>query len=54
MDSTIPWILAAISFQVMAGKQVINVVQLIKASKWLAEGDLEERRKLGLPKRKKN
>jgi CDP-diacylglycerol--inositol 3-phosphatidyltransferase len=28
----------------MAGKQIINVIQLVKASKWLAEGDLEVRR----------
>lgn len=53
MDSTVPWILASISFPVMAGKQFINVVQLVKASKWLAEGDREERRKLGLPRRRK-
>lgn len=53
MDSTVPWILAAISFPVMAGKQFINVVQLVKASKWLAEGDREERRRLGLPRVKK-
>ncbi|KAK7517499.1 CDP-alcohol phosphatidyltransferase-domain-containing protein [Phyllosticta citriasiana] len=52
MDSTVPWILAAISFPVMAGKQFINVVQLVKASKWLAEGDRAERKKLGLPKKK--
>lgn len=25
-------------------KQIINVVQLVKASRWLAEGDLEARR----------
>ncbi len=53
MDSTVPWIIAALSFPVMAGKQIINVWQLVKASKWLAEGDLEERRRLGLPRRKK-
>ena len=53
MDSTVPWILASISFPVMAGKQFINVVQLVKASKWLAEGDREERRRLGLPRRRK-
>ncbi|KAF1986288.1 hypothetical protein K402DRAFT_332544 [Aulographum hederae CBS 113979] len=53
MDSTIPWVLAAISFPVMTGKQIINVVQLVKASKWLAEGDLEDRRKAGLPRRRK-
>jgi CDP-diacylglycerol--inositol 3-phosphatidyltransferase len=45
MDSTVPWILAVISFPVMFGKQWINVIQLIKASKWLAEGDREERRR---------
>ncbi|RVX72960.1 hypothetical protein B0A52_03313 [Exophiala mesophila] len=45
MDSTVPWILAGISFPVMAGKQVINVIQLIKASKWLGEGDVANRRK---------
>jgi len=50
MDSTVPWILAGISFPVMFGKQVINVVQLVKASKWLAEGDVEERRKRKLAK----
>jgi hypothetical protein len=44
MDSTVPWILAAISFPVMFGKQVINVVQLKKASTWLAEGDVKARR----------
>lgn len=52
MDSTVPWILAAVSFPVMAGKQIINVVQLVKASKWLAEGDIEQRRQMGLPRRK--
>ena len=45
LDSTGPWILAAISFPVMFGKQVINLVQLVKASRWLAEGDVAERRK---------
>lgn len=53
MDSTIPWILAATSFPVMAGKQFINVIQLVKASRWLAEGDVAERKRMGLPKRKK-
>jgi CDP-diacylglycerol--inositol 3-phosphatidyltransferase len=45
MDSTIPWILAGISAPVMAGKQIINVIQLVKASKWLGEGDVAARRK---------
>ncbi|KAE9963774.1 hypothetical protein BLS_005252 [Venturia inaequalis] len=44
MDSTIPWILAAVSFPVMFGKQIINVVQLKKASTWLAEGDVAARK----------
>ena len=51
MDSFWPWVLAGMSFPIMAGKQFINVVQLVKASKWLAEGDREERRKAGLPRR---
>jgi len=46
LDSTVPWILAGVSFPVMFGKQIINVVQLVKASKWLAEGDVAERRRL--------
>lgn len=53
MDSTIPWIIAGISFPVMFGKQLINVVQLVKASKWLAEGDMEMRRAAGLPRARK-
>ncbi|KAF2740847.1 hypothetical protein EJ04DRAFT_507836 [Polyplosphaeria fusca] len=52
MDSTVPWILAIASFPVMFLKQYINVVQLVKASQWLAEGDRAERKKKGLPRRK--
>jgi len=44
IDSTVPWILLAISAPVMAGKQVISVIQMVKASRWLAEGDVERRR----------
>jgi hypothetical protein len=51
MDSTVPWILASVSFPVMFGKQVINVIQLVEASRWLAEGDREERKKQGLNKK---
>jgi len=32
-------------------KQWINVVQMVKASQWLAEGDKEMRRKAGLPRK---
>ncbi len=53
MDSTWPWIFAAVSFPVMAAKQILNVVQLVKASKWLAEGDIKTRREQGLPRKKK-
>ncbi|KAI0156504.1 CDP-diacylglycerol-inositol 3-phosphatidyltransferase-like protein PIS [Xylariaceae sp. FL1272] len=52
MDSTIPWILTGISAPVMILKNILNVVQLVKASKWLAEGDLEARRAAGLSKKK--
>ena len=45
IDSFWPWVLAGVSAPVMAGKQVLNVVQLVKASRWLAEGDVEGRRK---------
>ncbi|KAI9749550.1 MAG: CDP-diacylglycerol-inositol 3-phosphatidyltransferase [Lichina confinis] len=45
MDSFWPWVFAGISFPVMAGKQLINVLQLVKAAKWLAEGDIREREK---------
>ncbi|KAL2116371.1 hypothetical protein VTJ04DRAFT_8538 [Mycothermus thermophilus] len=53
MDSFWPWVLAGVSFPVMALKQIINVVQLVKASKWLAEGDVKMRRAQGLPRKRK-
>lgn len=46
-----PWILASISFPVMALKQIINVVQLVKASQRLAEVDRRARAAKGLPKK---
>ncbi|WEW54674.1 phosphatidylinositol synthase 1 (CDP-alcohol phosphatidyltransferase1) [Emydomyces testavorans] len=51
LDSFWPWVITGISAPVMAAKQFINVVQMVKASKWLAEGDLARRRRLGLPKK---
>ncbi|KAB8556595.1 hypothetical protein FH972_025632 [Carpinus fangiana] len=45
MDSTVPWVIAIISCVPMATKQIINVIQLMDASKWLAEGDREQRAK---------
>lgn len=53
MDSTVPWVLAGISAPVMVAKQVINVIQLVKASKWLAEGDRAARKKAGLVQKKR-
>lgn len=52
MDSTIPWVLAGISLPVMLFKQVLNVIQMVKASNWLAEGDIKARREQGLPRKK--
>jgi CDP-diacylglycerol--inositol 3-phosphatidyltransferase len=52
MDSTGPWVLAAVSFPVMFAKQAINVVQLIFAAQWLAQGDREARRQARLLKKK--
>ena len=37
----------------MLFKQYVNVVQMIKASKWLTEGDIEMRKEAGLPRRQK-
>ncbi|RKF55717.1 CDP-diacylglycerol--inositol 3-phosphatidyltransferase [Erysiphe neolycopersici] len=53
MDSFVPWLIAGISFPVMLIKQIINVVQLAKASLWLAQGDVEIRKKQGLPRHRK-
>ncbi|KMU80961.1 hypothetical protein CISG_08903 [Coccidioides immitis RMSCC 3703] len=52
MDSFWPWVITGISAPIMAAKQFINIVQMVKASKWLAEGDLARRRQLGLSKAK--
>lgn len=52
MDSKVPWALAGISCLGMLTKQYINVLQLVNASQWLAEGDRAQRRKMGLPRRK--
>jgi CDP-diacylglycerol--inositol 3-phosphatidyltransferase len=43
IDSFWPWVLAGVSFPVMVAKQLINVLQLVKASKWLAQGDMAAR-----------
>ncbi|UNI20007.1 CDP-diacylglycerol--inositol 3-phosphatidyltransferase [Purpureocillium takamizusanense] len=53
MDSNIPWALAGLSFPVMAMKQFINVVQLVKASRSLAEVDIKSRKAKGLPRKVK-
>lgn len=51
MDSTVPWILTAVSFPIMAIKQFINVVQMVKASRRLGAEDVKVRRAKGLPKK---
>lgn len=51
MDSTIPWIFMIASAPIMALKQWINVVQMVKASQWLAEGDRAARKQASLPKK---
>jgi CDP-diacylglycerol--inositol 3-phosphatidyltransferase len=51
MDSFVPWVLTIGSSPVMLFKQWVNVVQLVKASKWLAEGDRKDRKRMGLPKK---
>lgn len=53
MDSTGPWIVAGVSAPFMLVKQFLNVVQLIYASQWLAEGDVAARRAQGLPRVRK-
>ncbi|CZR58291.1 related to CDP diacylglycerol-inositol 3-phosphatidyltransferase [Phialocephala subalpina] len=53
MDSFVPWVIAGVSFPIMFMKQFINVVQLVKASRWLAEGDIAARRAAGLPRKRK-
>lgn len=53
MDSFVPWVLVSISFPVMFLKQVINVIQLVKASKWLADVDVKTRKAKGLPRKVK-
>lgn len=53
MDSFWPWVLAGVSFPIMFFKQFVNIVQIVKASKWLAEGDLAMRKSKGLPRKTK-
>jgi CDP-diacylglycerol--inositol 3-phosphatidyltransferase len=52
MDSAVPWALLIISCAFMLFKQYVNIIQIVEASKWLAKGDVEMRRKAGLPQGK--
>lgn len=45
IDSAIPWALLVTSSVFMLFKQYVNIVQLVEASKWLVQGDMEIRRK---------
>lgn len=40
-----PWVVATVTFPICAAKQIVNVVQLVKAAVSLAEGDLEARKR---------
>ncbi|KAK2813756.1 hypothetical protein FQN50_000154 [Emmonsiellopsis sp. PD_5] len=51
MDSFWPWVITGVSAPIMAGKQFINMVQMVKASRWLAEGDIMRRKQQGLPRK---
>jgi len=51
MDSAVPWVLFVASAPIMIFKQIVNGIQLFQASKWLAEGDRRDRKKLGLPRK---
>jgi len=51
MDSFVPWVLCVVSGPVMMFKQGVNVIQIVNASKWLAEGDRDERARQGFPKK---
>ncbi|KZF20859.1 phosphatidylinositol synthase [Xylona heveae TC161] len=53
VDSTGPWILLALSTVFMVFKQYVNVIQLIEATKWLATGDLNSRKKARLSRNQK-
>ncbi|KAJ5359304.1 uncharacterized protein N7496_011717 [Penicillium cataractarum] len=44
IDSFWPWVITGISAPVMLFKQFVNVVQMVNASRWLAEGDRRTRR----------
>ncbi|KAJ5535870.1 hypothetical protein N7513_009056 [Penicillium frequentans] len=44
IDSFWPWVITGVAAPVMAFKQFVNIVQMVNASKWMAEGDLEARR----------
>lgn len=53
LDSFWPSVLVKITFPVMAAKQLINIIQLVKASKWLAEVDIKSRKAKGLAKQRR-
>ncbi|RAL13874.1 CDP-alcohol phosphatidyltransferase family protein [Aspergillus homomorphus CBS 101889] len=52
ISSSVPWFILTISSLFMLFKQYVNVIQLVEASRWLAQGDVETRRTRLL--RKKN
>lgn len=53
IDLFVPYYVALVCLPVMALKQYLNILQLVRASKMLAEGDREMRKAAGLPRKKK-
>lgn len=54
VNDTYPWILLYATSVFMLFKQYINVVQLVEASKLLAQGDVEMRKRARLTNSKRN
>jgi CDP-diacylglycerol--inositol 3-phosphatidyltransferase len=54
VDDAIPWVLLYTTSVFMLFKQYINVVQLVEASKMLAQGDVKIRKKARLSKSRRN
>ncbi|KAE8325836.1 CDP-alcohol phosphatidyltransferase-domain-containing protein [Aspergillus sergii] len=52
LDETVPWCLLYVSTLFMLFKQYVNMIQLIEASKWLVQGDIEMRRNAGLAQKR--
>ncbi|KAE8361167.1 hypothetical protein BDV27DRAFT_133418 [Aspergillus caelatus] len=52
LDETVPWCLLYVSTPFMLFKQYVNMAQLLEASKWLVQGDIEMRRNARLAQKR--